>query len=86
MERAIIFYNVDKKITLPSAFPLSCLFTCCQTPAKGPWPPSAASPSTAIDRRIAWDKEPSPHLTAPVFPSPNLYLPPSPDGGIISGF
>ena len=33
MERATKFLNVDKKITPPSAFSLSCLLTCCQTPA-----------------------------------------------------
>ena len=32
MERATKFLNVDKKITPPSAFSLSCLLTCCQTP------------------------------------------------------
>ena len=33
MERATIFFNVDKKITPLLAFPLSPFVPCCQTPA-----------------------------------------------------
>ena len=32
MERATIFFNVDKKITPSWAFPLSPFVYCCQTP------------------------------------------------------